>query len=334
MQKIVAQEAKVLNLAKLADAETQQDTNKNVVAVRHLLEAMNNPISRLVDQATISTKTLQENKYLELLCWLSPVPFSHHHERHSESRVPGSGKWLLDHPQYLSWKSSSTSSVLLLHGILGSGKTSLVSSVVDSFLEGNSTWASSAPLAYFYCAKNPFELERADPDEIMRSIVRQLTFSRDAQRNVHDTLLVDYERREAEAKINGFKVPRLRIAECIKLILDITGSNPATIVIDAVDEVQESRRYELLDALIQITKESANIVKVFVTSRNNNNIFALLADIPRICIYSHNSRVDMELFVRYHVALAVRSRRLLDGNVTDNLQKDLVQALLDGSGEM
>ena len=335
MQKILAQEAKVSNLAKLADAEIQRDTDKSIAAVRHILEALDDPIKRLVDQATVSAKTLEKHKYLELLHWLSSVPFSRHHEWHSESRVPGSGKWLLDHPQYLSWKRSSKSSILLLHGTLGSGKTSLVSVVVDSFFsESSGQGASLAPLAYFYCAKNTFELERIDPDEIMRSIVRQLAFSGDGQRNVHEALLVEYERREAEAKIDGFEVPRLRIAECVKLIMDMTSSNPAIIVIDAVDEVQESRRHELLDALIRITKESASIVKIFITSRDNNNVFALLSVVPRIRIQNHNNRVDMELFVRHHIALTVQSRRLLDGNISDALQEDMVKTLLDGAGEM
>lgn len=334
MEKILAQKAKVSNLANLVNTEIQQNVDQNVVAVRHILEALDNPIKRLVDQATMSTKTLQEHEYLELLHWLSSVPFSRHHERHSESRVPDSGKWLLDHPQYLSWKRSSTSSMLLLHGTVGSGKTSLVSAVVDSFFRESSGRVSPAPFAYFYCAKNAFELERADPDEIMRSIVRQLTFSEDAQRNVHKTLLADYERRQAEAKIDGFDVPRLRVAECIRLILDITDSNPAAIIIDAVDEAQESRRHELLDALNRITKESASVVKIFITSRDNNSIFTLLSDAPKIRIHSHDNRVDMELFVRHHITLTVQSRRLLNGNLSESLQEDMAETLLDGADEM
>lgn len=334
MQKIVAQEAKLSNLAKLVNAEIDQDTSKSVAAVRNLLEGLRTPINRLANQATLSTQTLQENQYLKLLRWLSSVPFSRHHERHSENRIPGSGRWLLDHPQYLSWKSSSSSSTLLLHGVLGSGKTSLASTVVDSFLEESPGRPLPAPLAYFYCAKNAFEPERADPDEVMRSLVRQLTFTSGTQRNVYDILLTEYERREAEARIDGFDVPRLRIAECIRLILDVTGSISAAIVIDAIDEIQETRRYELLDGLSRIATESASVVKVFVTSRDNSNILALLPGARTIRIHKFDNRADMELFVRHHVLLAVQSRRLLNGNVSEDLQGFLIQSLLEGAGEM
>jgi len=116
--------------------------------------------------------------------------------------------------------------------------------------------------------------------------------------------------------------------------LDITGSNPAAIVIDALDEVQEERRHALVDAFKSITRESGSVVKVFITSRDNSNVLALLADASKIRIHDGDNRADMELFVRHHVSLAIRSCRLLDGNVSSDLQEDLVQALLAGSGEM
>lgn len=334
IKKIIAQEAKVSSLAILFDAKIQQDTSTAVLAVRTLLQELDKPINRIVDQAAVYAKTLEENQYHAVLSWLSRIPFVRHHERHSESRIPGSGKWLLDHPQYLSWKNSSNSLILLLHGIEGSGKTSLASAVVDSFLKGSSKQTSLAPTAYFYCAKSASELERADPDEIMRSIVRQLTLTSRTQRLVHEAPLIEYGRREAEAEIDGFDLPRLRIGECVKLILNVTGSNPATIVVDALDEVQEERRHELVDALTHIARESGSVVKIFITSRDNNNVIAHLSDAPKIRIHDHDNRADMELFVRHHVTLAIQGRNLLDGNVSRDLQEDLIHALLDGAGEM
>lgn len=334
MQKIVAQEARIPKLAALSDAEDQQDTSRDVRAARSLLEDLEKPIHRLSDQAALYAKTLEEQRYLEILRWLSPVPFVRHHERHSESRIPGSGKWLLEHPHYLRWKSSSQSSILLLHGIIGSGKTTLASAVVDSFLKESSKQTSPAPTAYFYCARNASEVERADPDEIMQSIVRQLSFTTHTQKNVHEALLAEYERPEAEAKIDGFDIPRLRVAECIKLILEVTSPNPAAITIDAFDEVQEKRRHELADALKRITRESGSVVKVFITSRDNSNVLALLLDVPKIRIHDQDNRTDMERFVRHRVTLAIEGCNLLHGDVSANLEEDLVLALLDRAGEM
>jgi Cdc6-like AAA superfamily ATPase len=324
MRKIVAQEAKVSSLAILSDAKIQQDTSKD----------LEKPMNRLVDQAAVGAKTLEENQYREVLSWLSPVPFVRHHERHSESRIPGSGKWLLDHPQYLSWRNSSNSLILLLHGIKGSGKTFLASAVVDSFFKESSKQTSSAPIAYFYCAKNASELERADPDEIMRSIVRQLTLINPAQRLVYEALLIECGRRKVEAKIDGFDLSRLRVEECVKLILNVTSSNPAVIVVDALDEIQEDRRHELVDALKQIITKSESVIKILITTRDNSNVIALLSDASKLRIYDHDNRADMKLFVHHHVTLAIQGCNLLNENVSNDPQENLVHALLNGAKEM
>ena len=331
IQKIVAQSAKISSLATLLDAQVQQETN---IAVRSLLQDFEKPISRLVDQATVYAKTLQEHRYHDILCWLSPVPFRRHHERHSESRIYGSGEWLLNNPQYLSWRSSSNSLILLLHGIIGSGKTSLASAVVDSILREGSKQISPAPIAYFYCAKNASELERADPEEIMRSIVRQLYLTRHTQRTIHEALLIEYERREVESKIDGLDIPRLRMGDCIRLILNLTSSNPATIVIDALDEVQRECRHELVIALQRIARESESVIKIFITSRDDSNILALLSNVPRIRIQTHNIEADMALFVHHRVTCAIESCNLLNGSVSSVLKEDLIKALIDGAEEM
>jgi hypothetical protein len=334
MAKITILESQVSKLAELVSAEIQCDTEKSVAAMSGLLASLDEPIKRLIDQSNISAQVLQNSKHLELLRWLSPVPFSSHHKRHSESRIPGSGEWLLNHPQYLTWRNTSSSSVLLLHGILGSGKTSLTSAVVDSFLQESSGQAPPAPIAYFYCAKSQAEAERTDPAEIMRSILRQLTINHGSKPKVHDRILREYERREAQAKTDGFDMPKLQVHECVRLILDTTGANPATIVVDAVDEIQASCRHELLSALTQITKESASVVKVFVTSRDDSNVYALLPNALTVRIQSQNSRKDMELFVRHEVSLAIQHRRMLNGSVSDGLREDLTQRLIAGAGEM
>ena len=66
-------------------------------------------------------------------------------------------------------------------------------------------------------------------------IVRQLACTSQSQKNIHDALVNDYERREAQAKIDGFDMPRLCITECIKLIRK-TGVFPydPSLIIDKI----------------------------------------------------------------------------------------------------
>jgi len=255
LHKIAVQEAKVSAIAALSDAE-----------VLNRLREFEHPIHRMADQAAIYAISLQDARYREILDWLSPIPFIEHHEGYSEQRIQGSGEWFLNHREFLEWQSSSVSKIFLLHGMAGSGKSSLASAVIGSFITQASNQASPAPLAYFYCSKNVSEIGRSDPNEIMRSIVRQLSTTPSAQKTIHSAVTNEYERRKVDAKIDGFDVQKLSLQACTKLILEITGPDPATIVLDAIDEVPPNSRHELINALEQIVRDSGSVVKVFVTS--------------------------------------------------------------------
>ena len=332
MQRILEQEAKVAGVATLIDVETQRETQTDVEKGLALLESFEAPINRLSQQVDIICQTLEEEEHTGMLRWVSTIPYPRHHERISENRVPGTGGWLLAHPAYLQWKSSSSSAILLLEGIMGSGKTALASKVIDSFLSEKR--ASSTPFAYFYCARNSFERERSDPDHILRSLVRQMVFVGDTARSARETLTIEYRRRREEAKMDGFDVPQLRLSDCNKALLDIMWASPAVIVIDAIDEVQETRMHELIDSLNYIAAEASSVVKICITSRHTNNLAARLHDPVTIHVNKVDSRTDMELFVRQRVDDAIQNKRLLGGKVSEDLQDCLMDRLVNIASDM
>ena len=334
MAKINVLDGQLSRLTELFTIDVHIETSKEVNAMNALLGSLNEPIKRLADHSSTSAKILEESQHLQLLQWLSPVPFSSHHRRHFESRIPGSGQWLLNHDQYLHWSNTSTSSIFLLHGIMGSGKTSLASVVIGSFLQKSSGQTLTAPIAYFYCTRNSAETERSNPDEILRSILRQLTITNGSSSTVQERILIEYERRQAMAKLDGFEVTRLQAAECVNLILDTTAANPATIVIDAVDEIPSSSRHILLSALTQVVQESSSVVKVLVTSRDDSNIHALLPDAVAVRVQYEHIRKDMKNFVHQEVYSAIQDRRMLNGTVSAEFQNDLESVLIAGAREM
>lgn len=333
MKQIELQEKRVADLKALADAEDIKATGENVSAIQLLMESLEEPILRVADQTTVIMKSLEKSQHSRLMQWLSSTPFMGHHLIYSRKRIPGSGKWFLNHPQYQKWKFMSSSCILVLHGIPGSGKTSPASNFVDSFMQESSGQNSSvaAPLAYFYCARSTFEPSRSKPDEFMRSIVRQLAFGRGSERKVHEIVVTDYERRKSEAELNGSDIPGLCVTEYVALILDLTHFNPATIMIDALDEIQESQQHELIQALDEIAKRSAS-VKVLMTCRDQ--FVRLTPDGPKVRIQSSECQDDMINFVRHHVSEAIQSRRLLGGDVTEALREDLIHTLVRGAKEM
>ncbi|KAL2010914.1 hypothetical protein VTN00DRAFT_3632 [Thermoascus crustaceus] len=278
LKTIAELDAEVEKLARISDAQVQLQIQDGVHKTRTILEFIQSPLSRVVDASTIYAKTVEEQQFQELLTWMSPVPYSQHHATHSESRLPESTKWLFKHPQYIDWNELSTSLILLLHGIPGSGKTRLALSVVDSFLDHKHQNPLAAPLAYFYCGDSKIGRGRTDPEEIMGCLTRQLAVIDRGKQEVHEHVLLEYQRRAAEAKLDRFIVPRLKTSQCADLMLGILGSNPATILLDGVDEIEETRRHELLDAFKHIKDKSASIVKIFLSSREDSTIFGRLSD--------------------------------------------------------
>ena len=63
------------------------------------------------------THTAAESKRSEILKWVSNIPYTSHHKLISEGRLEGTGVWLLRREEYRTWRSSSTSKLLLLRGI-------------------------------------------------------------------------------------------------------------------------------------------------------------------------------------------------------------------------
>lgn len=151
LEKIAELDTEVDRLTRISDAEVQLQIQDDMHKTQTIPKSIQTPFSRVVDASTIYAKSVEEQQFRQLLTWMSSVPYLQHHARHSEARLQGSTEWLFKHPRYTEWNETSTSSILLLHGIPGSGKTSLTSSVVDSFLRSKSQNPLAAPVAYFYC---------------------------------------------------------------------------------------------------------------------------------------------------------------------------------------
>lgn len=81
--------------------------------------------------------------------WVSSVDYAQEQKDASKERTEGTGKWLLRHEQNCDWSTSNASQILWLHGDLGTGKTMLVSTIIDDLLELTRRSKDQA-LAYFY----------------------------------------------------------------------------------------------------------------------------------------------------------------------------------------
>ena len=131
--------------------------------------------------------------------------------------------------------------------------------------------ADSASTAFFYCARSTAEPARAKPIEILCALLRQLCTSNSDQ-PVRNPVAREYETRKKKAEEDCSTIKRLTVEECTRLIIELTKDHPATIILDALDECEETTRHELLEALDSMISNSANVVKIFVSSRDDIDI--------------------------------------------------------------
>ena len=133
--------------------------------------------------------------------------------------------------------------------------------VIQSLIRVHEEQQGSYPI-YFFCSRNTAEPERADPEHILRSLMRQ-TSDLPGGPPLHHTLKDRYDKRRVKGDVSA--------EEACSIIIDTIESRPITyIVIDALDECDRRKREILLDALKTILTKSKSLVKIFVTSRDNH----------------------------------------------------------------
>ncbi|KAI9856843.1 MAG: hypothetical protein M1824_005216 [Vezdaea acicularis] len=322
LQRVYTEQANVDAYARAASGglKKRQDTLLKIIS------DLTSPINRSATQLSELHDHLKEDERQAILNWMSTVPHQSHHRAIGKGFLEGSGKWLQRKDEYIEWRKASTSSILWLHGIPGSGKSRMVYSVIDSLQLEVQKIPTSAPTAFFYCARNESESQRSDPEEILRSILKQLSISLPSFL-LRSPVVRAYEEKKQKAKEDGSPLETLTLQECVELILKLLESNPATIIIDALDECNPRTRIKLLEALDDIIQQSANLVKVFVSSRDDFDIVNRLQRSLNVFISVKDNDGDIQRFINVEITRSIKNRDLLYGNVSEELKSEIIMKL-------
>lgn len=297
-------------------------------AVSSFYQEMQAPIVRTAQNVSEIHDKILKDERREILRWISTVPCESQHLDASKKILEGTGRWLLKHLALLDWQRSSCSVIFWMHGIPGAGKSKLTSIVIQTVLDQQRTAkGTSVPLAYFYCSKRSADPRTSDPDEILRALLRQLT-GRDSALPLRGCVTQEYQLRKDQADETGAQPAKLNSDEVIRYILEITAKDPVIMVIDALDEVIYEERETLFDALRRIVHESHNLVKIFVSSRNDGDIVDEYKQWPNLEIDDKLNRNDVNAFTIFKVDQAIKTRKILRGNVSPCLRDDIVTTLI------
>ncbi|ATZ54933.1 hypothetical protein BCIN_11g02450 [Botrytis cinerea B05.10] len=320
---------RVTDCTKLIDAQ-------HIRQFENIIRKFEQPIVRSATILQDYQDSLQLQERETLLRWLSTIPYRKHHKLKRSERLEGSCEWLLNSTDYIQWKHSSASSLLWLNGMAGCGKSVLTSAVIESLCQEASSMGTAAPVAYFYCSRNTAEPERANPEEVLRSILEQVS-SNTANLPIRKPVVEVYKNLK---KDNRGLPPqeRLSLDETTEVLLEILQVDPFYVVIDALDECNPNERFNLIESLKTIIDESANVVKVFISSRRDYDIVSQLEESPCISIQPSHISKDIEDYVKKEVSEAIEKKKIVKGKLMPKEKKEIeqkiTQVLIEGSQGM
>ncbi|CAC9886016.1 unnamed protein product [Aureobasidium pullulans] len=340
LKQITDQEALVCRQADLVDTERQMSlaalvsdikaagtiTNDGLKSVQRKLDRFGVSFLQTTGQVSALHHDLDRKQKIQILSWLSCVPYRQHYEALSSDIMPNSGQWLALNSKYIDWYQSNSSQMLRLIGSPGCGKTKLISATLQRLRSEVGTDPTAAPIAFFYCSKNPGELERADPCQILRALAKQIALSED-QTGILAPVISIHKNKRIQAEQDGLSPPALNLSGCKKLILELTAMTPATIIIDAIDECNSITRHQLLTALEEILIHSHKPVKILVSSQKARDIDVRLDKFACIMVNEKQNKNDIDAFVDLQVATAIESKQMLAGRVSLDLSNRVASIL-------
>ncbi|KFY40622.1 hypothetical protein V495_05331 [Pseudogymnoascus sp. VKM F-4514 (FW-929)] len=268
--------------------KNNKSINSKVDNLLNILLQLDPQLTRIDTTVNELLEKLNETEQEKLRDFISPVPFRDAFETVEGSRTLGTGEWLLAHASFREWECiRSSSTLLLLEGNSGTGKTFLTSKVIEYVSDKLEGSPNHEGFAYFFCKKG---VSLMDPLIVLRSFVRQL--SRLA--NDSDNFQKDIVKECKNAKSKGSS--GLNYNKCKDLIIKSVNIYPkTTLVLDAFDESDSSNK-NLIETLIEIMDKSTRPVKVFVSSRTGREITELFKTTPTITINAKND-IDIEILL-------------------------------------
>ena len=193
---------------------------------------------------------------------------------------------------------------------------------VEQLLAQSAAGKNPDPL-FFYCIRNPAEPERAQSEPILRSLVRQMAYPRRG-----DGLLEPIKTLYEERRKDGFPAGALTLDESTALILELTRHRPLTVIlVDGLDECEPNARDDLIDAFSNIIKTSSSLVKILISSRDARIITHQLSEYPDLTISANKNEGDIHRFIDEEVDDLIKRKRLLSGNVPNDLKQQIKDVL-------
>ena len=121
-----ATQANLLEALQGLRLKVAEDSHAIQSKLLEILRDLERPFSHIQTLSSRSNDILEDFQREKILEWVSSTHHQSHHSQIYKKVLKGTGEWLLRSPELYDWKDTSSSQMMWLHGIPGSGKSRLV----------------------------------------------------------------------------------------------------------------------------------------------------------------------------------------------------------------
>lgn len=285
----------------LNNIKKHKDMMMSRVTVTDIIEARHDR-KRLLEAQQKSNRDEERREFFDLRNRISPESYESKLDYIRNKALKNGSNWLFSDDDFVAWLSTSNPDTrwLWLQGKPGAGKTFLFGDAVD------------------YVKENHFALVAfASHDKVSSqtalAVLQSLVFQAAEDDADFRTLLLASSERELYGKTSS--VAKLMISF-------VRATGPVNIMIDGLDEMEETERQILLEKLKLISQESEQ-VQILISSRAEHDISMSLSD-PKcktIRVHERNWR-SIQAYV------ASRTRKWINERFDDNTRRDIESQLL------
>lgn len=239
-----------------------------------------------------------DNQFLRFLQQTNPEPDKKRIEQNKGGLVTDAHRWVFDNDEFQQWRNNEDGQLLWITGNVGTGKTMLLAAIINEMLPKKEQPDESdcqVVVTYFFCQRDDKRINNATA--VLGGLIYLLAIQQ-------EELIKHLKDRHDDPFKDANPVFTLS-----KILEDMLGDIKATVylIIDALDECDETGLEQLLDEMISIASEHKN-VRWLVSSRNNSLIKEQLKSEDR------TGRIQLDLNTK-NISLAV------DIYINDKLSK-------------
>ncbi|KAE9397008.1 hypothetical protein BT96DRAFT_977198, partial [Gymnopus androsaceus JB14] len=244
------------------------------------------------DTQTPTSAIQIKSEMKQIIRWLSPSNALQSQEFFLHKRTAGTGEWFLEGKEFNDWK-QTPNSLLWLQGNMGSGKSVLVSAIINHV---KSLDAHKNQLVAFYF----FDFRDASKqslNNLVSTLLSQLLSSITIQ---EETYLAICELFDIHKKFKSKPSERELIATLIEVISALEV-NSLFIIIDGIDEMESQGFKPMYQLIEELSKMACSHLHLLIASRPH---ISYAHELEQLCskvvlIDKENVNTDVEIFLDY-----------------------------------